>query len=159
MSEIDWSRVTLRSVALCPRPFIHPEVELYNEVSAAAIEGNRLRLARALRAGAQNLHLLQLRCPRQLHRLAGKTAPEREIFIMRIQRQNKHGSWDTLAQGAMRRVASDWGKYIYEFTNDKNENKTLYRITLDESEVEKFNKEGPDGIGFVMQRRDPGASG
>lgn len=61
---------------------------------------------------------------------------------MRIQRQNKHGSWNVLAEGTIRRISSGWGEYTFELTNDRNENKTIYRVTLDSDEIDKIKK-GP----------------
>lgn len=55
---------------------------------------------------------------------------------MRIQKQNKHGEWDTVTEGShLRRIMSDWGKYVYEFTDN---NKNTYHLTLDAIDLEKI---------------------
>ncbi len=56
---------------------------------------------------------------------------------MRIQRQNKHGSWDTLGEGTICRISSDQGKYTYEFSELINENRIVYRVTIDTIEIQK----------------------
>ncbi len=56
---------------------------------------------------------------------------------MKIQRQNKHDFWETLGEGTIHRISSDWGKYVYEFSELINGNRIIYRVTLDATEIEK----------------------
>lgn len=61
---------------------------------------------------------------------------------MKIQKQNKRGSWDTLVEGTPRRLFSDWGHYIFELEKEiGNKEKYTYRITLDAQDLEKIKKE------------------